>query len=145
MSLTEAKLWQKLAAQVTLPDMLTRIETGETVVGVSDVEYVAGKWHGWIELKVAHGLRETSLLDLQHPFSLGQYAWLAHHHRPAYFLFSWLVIGRIAKKEILMIPAPLSIHLVQRKCQLQDVRRFCEPVSCNTPADVIAVLRQGAR
>ena len=51
---TESKLRQTLdAASDDAKHTLTRIETS-TIDGVSDVEYVASPWHGWIELKTAN-------------------------------------------------------------------------------------------
>jgi hypothetical protein len=66
---------------------------------------------------------------------------LVCHHRPEYFMFSWLVVGRTAKREILVIPAPITILIAQRRVQLREVRALPGTVSCATAADVIKVLR----
>jgi hypothetical protein len=92
---TEAALWgvlQGTAAQY-LDTCYTRVETGLTHGGVSDVEYVHRPWHGWIELKVARWPRPGHAFRLQHPFSMAQLTWLSTHHRPATYLRSWLLVG----------------------------------------------------
>jgi hypothetical protein len=88
MNATEGKLWddlQTLAKDAGI--LMTRMEV-TTAVGVGDVEYVADRCHGWIELKIAGRVHEAKT---QSEYTLAQAQWLLSHHKPRVFLRSWLL------------------------------------------------------
>lgn len=100
-------MWDKLRAVVREPDHVTRIETS-TALGVSDVEYVIGTYHGWLELKRSTAKLSSSKIALSTDYTTQQYQWLLAHHRPQNNLCSFLVIGRMFKAPVVewfVIPA----------------------------------------
>jgi hypothetical protein len=138
MSLTEAKMWQKLTTVRAPSELLTRIETGDTHLGVADIEYVGYWWHGWIECKVGLGWREGSLARLQHPLTFQQYGWLLAHHRPESYLFSWLLVGREVDKTWYMIPASKAGEFTRGKVTWERARQLA--LVCTTPREVLDLL-----
>ena len=155
MSGTESALWEHLLraagrkpAQAFVKS-LARIETGSTRGGVSDVEYVIDRWHGWVELKTASVVREDSLLSLHCPFTLQQYQWLVTHHAPADRMRSWLLIGRMGPRtwlEWFLLPPSASVQFlhVRKPPTLGSVRRGLHAVRCENATEVLWHLSGGA-
>ncbi len=137
---TEATMWRALAKHVVAPDLFTRIEV-TTGLGISDVEYVAGKWHGWAEFKADSSVRETSKMQFGSPFTAQQYSWLLSHHNPAWFLRSWVVIGRRLGKEWLMVPAPATGRLLVKDCTVAETKALKGARVYETAKEVYMALR----
>lgn len=91
----EAQLWKRLTA--TKAATMHRIETGGTILGVADVEYVSFACHGWIELKTSCSKLNAPIV-LQHPLSWEQAAWVHSHHRPEISLRSYVLVGFIRRR-----------------------------------------------
>jgi hypothetical protein len=116
---TEQRLWQVVKKQTDkLPAVTyTRIETG-TIDGVSDIEYVAPPWCGWIELKTARMPRAGKPFSLQSDFTLLQCDWLLRHHVLSQRLRSWVLLGVVGQrtwKEFVLFPAPLTTYLLRAR------------------------------
>lgn len=135
---TEKRLWQviKRGAKKHPTHKYTRIET-VTVDGVSDVEYSAPPWHGWLELKAANMPGVGRPFRLHSDFTLAQCSWLIAHHTPRNRIRSWMLIGIIGKRTwqgFVLISAPLTTHLIKGRkgCPHEQlfsydgVRWFCE-------------------
>lgn len=87
---TESTLWDALAPIAEREGVLmTRMEVS-TALGVGDVEYVARRQHGWLELKIA-GRKHRACT--QSEFTADQAKWLLAHHKPLCFLRSWLLVA----------------------------------------------------
>lgn len=85
---TESTLWDDIKpVGEAMGVHMTRMEVS-TALGVGDVEYVGKRCHGWIELKIA-GRKLTA--RTQSEYTLAQAQWLLAHHKPQYFLRSWLL------------------------------------------------------
>jgi hypothetical protein len=144
---TETKMWERLkntAAKVFPSFQLTRIES-DTGLGISDVEYVADNWNGWIELKVTTVVRPSSRIALHCPFTMHQYIWLATHTRHNRFRRSWLLIGRAgdrAWKEWLLVPSDQSIRLCNTRPEitLQDTYDLPGVHRCKNPQGVLETM-----
>lgn len=115
---TETALWRALSKAQQPRDLFTRIETGGTVGGVSDVEYVlrASGHHGWIELKTFSTDDDTRAIRLHSPFTFPQASWLLAHHMPERKLISWLLLGRLGPRtwrELILVPPDIAVtHLM---------------------------------
>lgn len=130
---TESKLWKLLRQTVkaACPEhKYTRIETGGTVEGVSDIEYAAFPWRGWIELKTAIWPRPGRPFRLQSAYTLAQCSWQVSHHDLASNLRSWVLIGIVGIRtwrSFILIPAPLTTHLIQGRKNLPHERLLSFP------------------
>lgn len=110
MRVTEAALWKYIKR-----DGMARVETGMTAAGVSDVEYVLGTWHGWVELKAVLPPRVRKPYTLHTPFTVPQLQWLVRHHIPRQRLRSWLLLGVAGAqtwRELVLLPPPQAVHLL---------------------------------
>lgn len=162
---TERGMWQVLddAAEGLgiLHRKLTRVETGLTALGVSDVEYVMGVaptvvWHGWVELKVCTTQRDKSRLAFGHEFTLQQALWLGSHHTPVCYLRSWLLVGfpgPVHWREFLLFTAPSALRVVSFSSRaaptLGHLRKLAEDplrsgiFRCATAAEVVQLVARG--
>ena len=152
---TEAALWRALRGARTRRDLLTRVETGETASGVSDVEYVlrSSGHHGWIELKTFSTDNETRALRLHSPFTFAQASWLLSHHIPERKLVSWLLLGRLGPRtwrELILVPPDIAAtHLMSGRSmasieKLVAARTTTSPrsiVRCKDATQALAALR----
>lgn len=116
---TEAKLWRRFGkeANSTPGCFFTRIET-EVALGVSDVEYVTPRMHGWIELKVSKTKTDFSPVVLSSPFTVHQYQWLKFHTNSSIGLKSWLLIGRSGTtqwREWALLPPSVALRFAQKE------------------------------
>lgn len=118
---TESDLWDGLdemlfALQGTLPkrSVFTRIESGATSLGISDIEYVLPPWHGWIELKVCALPFPGRPYSPRSVFTMQQAAWLLAHHQPENCLRSWLLLGVVKDNRwnhFVLFPPPQALRL----------------------------------
>lgn len=107
---TEKQLWQKLntafADSLASAIILTRIETGTTKKGVSDLCYTDGKVNGWIELKTPRYLNK--FLNIS-PLQL---IW-AKYHPNSFFL--------ICYNNVLLL---LDYAIVVQLLKVQGIKRI---------------------
>lgn len=127
---------------------LTRIETGDTALGVSDVEYINQTYCGWIENKVLVTSRSTSTFMFNSPFTLQQFQWLVEHHRPKRNILSWLLVGKPKASQgwesWFMLPAPCTHRLLKTlRPTTGEVLHWPEVVVVTTPSEVLQRLAQG--
>lgn len=146
---TESKLWQLTKSTIERQGLkdtyrLTRVESGATKAGISDVEYVVPRWHGWVEYKVSSS-RASGKVILHHAFSLSQWEWLLHHHEPAMRMRSWVLIGFTGVRswrEFMLVPAPaagLLLH-VREAPTFTKLENTAGVEVCDTMVDVIKIL-----
>lgn len=146
----ENQLWAALRAVRTMPEThqplkLTRIETGTTALGVSDVEYVSDDWNGWVELKTSASWRLDATLRLRHPFDMQQLAWLASHHDVRRGLRSWLLIGVEKGKrweKFLLLPPAAAVKVVAGRAPI-TLRAVCLTKGveqCFTAKDALCII-----
>ena len=152
---TETALWRALRGARERRDLFTRVETGETASGVSDVEYVlrASGHHGWIELKTFSTERDDRTIRLHSPFTFPQASWLLSHHMPERKLISWLLLGRLGPRtwrELILVPPDIAVtHLMSGRSmasveKLVAARTTTSPhsiVRCKDAAQALAALR----
>lgn len=114
MSFTESDLWSSVKTEG-----LTRIESGGTQTGISDIEYVLAPWHGWIEMKVAYvPARKNKPLRFRHPLQYDQLGWLIKHHKPGNYLRSWVLVGLASLRAVewrgfLLVAPPQAVHILE--------------------------------
>jgi len=152
---TEKALWRSLSKASEPRDLLTRIETGETASGVSDIEYVfrhTGR-HGWVELKTFSTDRNDKPITLHTPFTFGQASWLLAHNIPEQKLFSYLLLGRLGPRtwrEMFLVPADIAVTKMMMKRRpltvdlLMAARTTLPPyrvLRCADAREVLGVLR----
>lgn len=121
---TETALWASLAGALRsrlVPDgkrlRFTRIEC-TTMLGVSDVEYIATPYNGWIELKVADYRGENNPLRLHEPLKATQLEWLITHSDYPHNLSSYLLVGVLGAttwRELLLLPAGQAATLLHNR------------------------------
>lgn len=149
---TEKALWRALSNASGPRDLLTRVETGMTAGGVSDIEYVfrTTGHHGWLELKTFATDRDDRPISLHTPFTFAQASWLMAHHMPELKMYSWLLLGRLGPrtwKELILVPpdiAAVKLMMGRRTAsvdKLMSTRTASHPMSAIRCADVKDVLR----
>lgn len=143
-------MWKSFSeAARGIPGRYTRIETGDTTIGVSDIEYVTPNFHGWLESKVLATSRETSTFMFKTPFKLEQFKWLVEHHNPKNYLCSGLLVGQpksLAPGWLrwFLLPAPCTSRLLKvLRPTIGDVLQWPEVVVYATPLEVIRRLESG--
>lgn len=144
--MTETKLFD--AVERVKPErlFLNRIEC-YTLDGVSDVEYVSPKGHGWIELKVATQRTADHPLTLGHELTMAQMVWLSTHHRPDINLRSGLLIGvKRADRwdEFLFMPPATAAMLLCKPAPSRNGLVENGAVTLASPREVAQLIYQGA-
>lgn len=149
-------MWEQLrdaVKKVGEPGRFTRIETGDIVLGVSDIEYVTPKFHGWVESKVMAASRDTSTFMFKTPFKVEQMQWVLEHHNPKRYLVSWLLVGQprsilqgVGWERWFLLPAPVTTRLLKTiRPTIGEVLQWPEVVVCSTAAEVIRRLGEGIK
>lgn len=152
MGATEGAMWKVLAAAAkSIPGRYTRIETGDTALGVSDIEYVTPNFHGWVESKVLMTSRDTSTFMFGTPYSSTQLLWLLEHHNPKRCLCSWLLVGKPKRLALgwdkwFLIPAPITSRLLStHRPTIGEVVQWPEISVLSSPEEVIYRLNLGTQ
>ncbi len=138
---TERALWRTLSAASDPRDQLTRIETGVTMTGVSDVEYVfrTTGHHGWVELKTFAIERDDRPFTLHSPFTFAQASWLLLHHMPEHKLVSWLLLGRLGPrtwKEFILVPPDIAVTRLMEGRRRPTVDKLVAARTRSTPQTI---------
>lgn len=92
---TESKLWRRMAEMneaLGYPIRSLRRFESPITPGASDVEYVAKKYCGWIELKTCSMPRAERPFTLHCAFTVAQSEWLLSHSMTK-CQRSWLMLG----------------------------------------------------
>lgn len=137
LSLTESDLWRAIKGPG-----LTRVETGGTATGVSDVEYTGRRTAGWIELKVAKAPRGDHPYRFGTAFTSQQATWLLTHDRPHLHQRSFLLVGAYDRGRfnhfLLIRAAPAAALLMQGRPRVAGrVVREWDGVAVYTAAQTV--------
>lgn len=139
---TEKALWRALSNASQPRDLFTRIETGATAPGVSDVEYVlrdTGQ-HGWVELKTFATDRDDKSISLHAPFTFAQASWLLSHHMPEHRMYSWLLLGRLGPrtwKELILVPPDIAVTKLMMGRRTASVDKLVAAKTSSRPTGAI--------
>lgn len=128
---------------------LARIETGDTALGVSDMEYLTPQWIGWVEFKVLETTKESSFFTFGSDFTQAQCLWLLDHHYLSRYRCSWLLVGcpyrsRAGWERWILLPAPVTVRLLKSlRVTLGAVLQWPETIVAKTALGVLQQLGQG--